>query len=88
MAEKVFTVKDQAGLHARPAAVLVNQASKFQSELQIAYNGKQVNLKSIMGVMAMGVPTGAEITITALGVDEEAALAALTQVLQTAGICA
>ncbi|MFR5748553.1 MAG: HPr family phosphocarrier protein, partial [Thomasclavelia spiroformis] len=55
MAEKLsFVVSDPVGLHARPATILVNQASKFTSDIKLVYNGKEVNLKSIMGVMSLG----------------------------------
>ena len=56
-----FVVADPVGLHARPATILVNQASKFASNIKLIYNGKEVNLKSIMGVMSLGVPTKAEV---------------------------
>ena len=64
MAEKLsFVVSDPVGLHARPATILVNQASKFTSNIKLVYNGKEVNLKSIMGVMSLGVPTKATVEI-------------------------
>ncbi|WP_251550180.1 phosphocarrier protein HPr [Neobacillus muris] len=83
MAEKTFKVIDPAGIHARPATVLVQAAGKFDSEIKMEYNGKAVNLKSIMGVMSLGVREGAEIKIIANGSDEEAALASLEEVLST-----
>jgi len=79
--EKNFTIIDEMGLHARPATVLVNTAGKFTAEITLNYNGKSVNLKSIMGVMSLGVPHQAQITITAAGDDEAAALEALETVL-------
>ena len=72
MAEKLsFVVSDPVGLHARPATILVNQASKFTSNIKLIYNGKEVNLKSIMGVMSLGVPTKATVEIVAEGEDEK-----------------
>jgi len=79
--EKKYTVIDEMGLHARPATVLVNTAGKFASEITLDYNGKSVNLKSIMGVMSLGVPHNAEITIIADGEDAEEAIEALTATL-------
>ena len=79
--EKKFTIIDPMGLHARPATVLVNTAGKFASEVTLDYNGKTVNLKSIMGVMSLGVPTNAEITIKAEGEDATEAIDALVQTL-------
>ncbi|MCL1990684.1 MAG: phosphocarrier protein HPr [Defluviitaleaceae bacterium] len=75
--EKKFTIIDEMGLHARPATVLVNTAGRFAAEIALNYNGKSVNLKSIMGVMSLGVPHNAEIVITAEGDDAAEALAAL-----------
>lgn len=86
MAEKSFTVVDQAGIHARPATVLVNAASQFNSELKMEYKGKQVNLKSIMGVMSLGIPSGANIKVIASGDDADAALQKLDEVLKKEGL--
>jgi len=79
--EKNFKIIDETGLHARPATVLVNTASKFGADISLTYGDKKVNLKSIMGVMSLGVQQGAEITITADGDDAEAAIAALTETI-------
>ena len=72
---KEITVKviDPVGLHARPATVAVSAASKFKCDIKVAYKGRDVNMKSIMGVMSLGIPTQSEVTITFDGVDEEAA---------------
>ena len=75
-------VTDPVGLHARPATVAVSAASKFKSEVNISFKGREVNMKSIMGVMSLGVPTQAEITISCTGEDEEAAIAAIEEVLR------
>ena len=79
--EKTFKIIDETGLHARPATVLVNTASKFGSEITLTHGEKKVNLKSIMGVMSLGVQQGAEILISAEGDDAEAAIAALTETI-------
>ena len=81
MAEKTYTIVDQLGIHARPATLLVNTATKFASDVNLEYNGKAVNLKSIIGVMSLGVSQGAEVKISASGADEAEAVAALTEVL-------
>jgi len=83
---KIFIVTDEAGLHARPATKLVNAASKFSSELTLEYLGRKVNLKSIMGVMSLGIRQGAEINIHATGDDEEEAIVAIEQELKEQGI--
>ncbi|WP_428909925.1 phosphocarrier protein HPr [Niallia sp. Krafla_26] len=82
MAEKTYTIVDEAGIHARPATLLVNTATKFSSEVKMEYNGKSVNLKSIMGVMSLGVAKGAEVKIIATGDDAEDAIEAITAAMQ------
>jgi phosphocarrier protein HPr len=81
-------VVDPVGLHARPATVAVNAASKFKSEIKLTYKGRSVNMKSIMGVMSLGIPTQSEITISAEGEDEEAAVATIEDVLRTQKVIA
>ena len=82
------TVIDPVGLHARPATVAVNAASKFKSEVKVAYNGKTVNMKSIMGVMSLGIPTQSEITISCDGEDEEVAVKTIEDVLRAQKVIA
>ncbi len=83
MKEFNATVVDPVGLHARPATVAVNAASKFKSEIKLSYKGRSVNMKSIMGVMSLGIPTQSEITVSAEGEDEDAAIATIEEVLKT-----
>lgn len=82
MIKNLYTVTEGTGIHARPATLLVGAASKFHSNINLEYNGKQVNLKSIMGVMSLGIPTGAEITITVEGDDASEASQTLKDVLE------
>ena len=82
MKQIIVSIIDPVGLHARPATVAVNAASKLKSEVSIAFKGRDVNMKSIMGVMSLGIPTQSEITITCNGDDEEAAIAAIEEVLR------
>ncbi|MFI8491849.1 phosphocarrier protein HPr [Peribacillus butanolivorans] len=86
MVEKTFTVTAETGIHARPATLLVQAAGKFDSEINLAYKEKKVNLKSIMGVMSLGIGKGAEITISAEGSDENDALKTLTDTLNREGL--
>lgn len=86
MIEKQFTFSGEEGLHARPASQLVGAASSFASDLSLEYNGKKVNLKSILGVMSLGVASGSTVTITADGTDEQAAMAKLEELLQAEGL--
>ncbi len=82
------TVIDPVGLHARPATVAVNAASKFKSDVKVAYKGRSVNMKSIMGVMSLGIPTQSEITITCEGEDEETAVETIKEVLKAQKVIA
>ena len=86
MVKKTFTIIDQSGIHARPATVLVNTASKFDAEMNLEYNGKTVNLKSIMGVMSLGVPKDAVIHVVAEGSRAEEAITALEDAMRKAGL--
>ncbi len=82
MKEQTFKITAETGVHARPATLLVNQAGQFESEIELHYNDKTVNLKSIMGVMSLGIPKGAEIKITASGSDEENAMKSIEEVIR------
>jgi len=74
MITKIATIKNNVGLHARPAALFVRTCSKYRSDIFVEKDGKKVNAKSIMGIMALGVYPNEEITITVDGIDEEAAI--------------
>ncbi|RYL87860.1 phosphocarrier protein HPr [Sporolactobacillus sp. Y61] len=84
--EKTYVVTDETGIHARPATVLVSEASKFESNINIEYNGKKANLKSIMGVMALGIMQGAEFKVTTDGADADDAAKAISNVIASQGI--
>ena len=86
MSKKTFTVTADTGIHARPATLLVQAASKYSSDVNLEFNGKKVNLKSIMGVMSQGIGKGAEIVISADGNDEEAAINAIDTLLKSEGL--
>lgn len=86
MIAKTFMVISETGIHARPATLLVQVAGKFDSEIILEYKGRSVNLKSIMGVMSLGVGKGAEITISATGRDESDAINTLTDTLKREGL--
>jgi phosphocarrier protein len=86
MAEKTFTITGESGLHARPATVLVQTVGQFDSDVNLEYNGRTVNLKSIMGVMSLGVPSGGQVKITAEGSDADSAIAAVTEAMKKEGL--
>ena len=82
MEKREFHIIAETGIHARPATLLVQAASKFNSDSNLEYNGKSVNLKSIMGVMSLGIPTPSQITITCEVDDEDEAIAKIEQALR------
>ncbi len=80
--EKItLTLSNKDGLHARPAAVFVQEANKFDSEIEIEFQGMKVNGKSIIGIMSLGAFYGENITIVARGRDEEVAVEALEELI-------
>lgn len=82
MVSRKVVVKNESGLHARPASVLVKTASKFKSEFFIKMYGYQVNGKSILGVMTLAAESGAEMELVFDGPDEEEALKAITELFE------
>ncbi len=82
MKDLTVVVIDPVGLHARPATVAVNAASKCKCKVSVSFKGRTVDMKSIMGVMSLGIPTQSEITITCDGEGEEEALATIAETLK------
>ena len=82
MKEFTYVITDPAGIHARPAGLLVKEAANFSSAISIAKDSKKGDLKRIFGVMALGVKKGETVTITCEGADEEAAAAAISDFLK------
>jgi phosphocarrier protein len=77
-----YTITDELGIHARPAAELVKFANQFQSDIKIiTADGKEANVKSIMGVMSLAVKQGDTITVQIDGADEADAAEKIAQVL-------
>ena len=72
-----YVVKDELGIHARPAGLLVKEAKNFSSTITLEANGKKGVAKGLMGVMSMAVKQGHEVTVTVEGDDEVAAAAAM-----------
>ena len=77
MKEFKYVVTDPEGIHARPAGLLVKKAAEFKCKVTIDKAGRAVDLKRILGVMGLGVKAGEEVTISADGEDEAAAIEAL-----------
>ena len=81
MPQRELEIVNKLGLHARASAKLTQVASRFQSDVHIARNGRRVNAKSIMGVMMLAAGKGSKVKLEAEGVDADAALKALTALI-------
>jgi phosphocarrier protein len=81
--KKSAKIVNKLGLHARPSAMLVTAASKFNSEVFFTKNGLRVNGKSILGVMMLAAEMGSELLIEVDGPDEEQALNEILQVIES-----
>lgn len=81
MIKKQLTLTNKLGLHARAAMKLVNAASTFTSEIIVYYKNYQVNAKSLLNVMALGAPCGAELSLEISGEDEVAAMQKLSDLI-------
>lgn len=85
MKEVKTTVVNPNGIHARPASLFIQEAKKFQSKITVENlgTGKAKDAKSILGVMSLGITKGTEIRIVAEGPDEEAAILAMQQLVDS-----
>ena len=81
MVKKLITVELSSGLEARPAAMLVQVASQYESKIYLEAEAKRVNAKSIMGMMSLVLTNGVVVTIDAEGTDEVEAVEALERLL-------
>ncbi|GIQ67465.1 HPr family phosphocarrier protein [Xylanibacillus composti] len=81
MTKRPVVVKLKTGLHARPAALFVQEANKFSAEIFVEKGDKKVNAKSIMGIMSLAISSGTEVEISAEGADAEQAVAALVDLV-------
>lgn len=81
MISKNITINIPTDMEARPVALLVQVASQFESNIYVEVEDKKVNAKSIMGMMTLGLDAGEEITLSANGDDEEAAMTSIEQYL-------
>lgn len=83
MIEKIMTVKNRAGIHARPASLIAQTANKFSSEITLEKDEVEVNAKSIMGVIAMAAGYNTTIVLKVEGDDEQDAAAAIERLFET-----
>lgn len=81
MIQSSITISNKLGLHARASAKLTKLAGSFQCEVHMARNGRRINAKSIMGVMMLAAGKGSKVTIDTEGEQADAALAAITALI-------
>lgn len=82
MVVREVTVTNRAGLHTRPASMIVRTASRFESEFHIQKDGYEINGKSIIGVMTLAAEQGAKLKLIFEGDDEEAAAEAIARLFE------
>jgi len=81
--ERTFTIVNSLGMHARPAAMVVQTANRFRSEILFEKDGLQINAKSIMGVLTLAAGKGASVVVACEGEDASEAMAALAKVFES-----
>ncbi len=83
MLSKIVVIKNQVGLHDRPATFFIQKANEFKSSIWIEKEDRRVNAKSLLGVLSLGIVKGTEINIVADGVDENEAIAKLSELIDS-----
>ncbi len=83
MQEITMVVHHKVGLHARPAALFVQTAKKYKSDIVVSKDEREANAKSILSILTLGANQGAVITIKATGEDEEQAVQALQELVDS-----
>ncbi len=77
-----YIIKDELGVHARPAGLIVDEAKKYSATLTMTCDGKRANAARLMAIMAMGIKYGREVTVIAEGDDEAAAIEGMKQLFE------
>ena len=80
---KEVVVQNQVGLHARPATFFIQKANEYKSNIWVEKDERNVNAKSLLGVLSLGITRGANITIVAEGPDEEEAVTGLVDLISS-----
>jgi phosphocarrier protein len=83
MIEKIVTVINRAGIHARPSALLVQTTKNFKSNIYVEKNNDRINAKSIMGIITFGASFGTELKIIAEGEDEQTAVESIVKLFES-----
>ena len=82
MYNKEVVVRCESGLHNKQATYFVQKANEFESSIWVESANRKMNAKSLLGIMSLGIVTGATVTLSAMGADAEAAVNALEALLQ------
>lgn len=82
MIEKEIVIKNETGLHARPAAIFVETADRFSSEVELEFDGIVINAKSIIGVLSLGIGKGDKVLLRIDGDDELEAMDKLLEMVE------
>ena len=83
MLDKKLTIKNKLGLHARAAVKFVNLANRFSSSVKIVKDGNEIDGKSILGILTLAATQGTQVRLMVSGKDEEAALTALEELINS-----
>ncbi|WP_017414477.1 HPr family phosphocarrier protein [Clostridium tunisiense] len=83
MVSKEMEIKNTQGLHARPATLLVQKATRFKCDIKIEHKGKSANAKSLIGILSLGISKGANIILSTKGSDENAALKEIVELIES-----
>ena len=83
MFSKEVVVQNQVGLHARPATFFIQRANEFKASIWVEKDERKVNAKSLLGVLSLGITKGTTINILSDGVDEEEAVNALVELIES-----
>ena len=81
--ERIFVIGNKLGLHARPAAVFVQTANRFEASIEVLKEDLKIDGKSIMGIMTLAAEKGSLITVRATGKDAAAAMEALAKLIES-----
>ena len=81
MISRDVTITNNVGLHARPATFFIQKANAYKCSVWVEKEDRRVNAKSLLGIMSLGIVTGATVTLSAVGADAEAAVNALESLL-------
>ena len=82
MISRTITIRNRAGIHARPAALIVQTANKFQSQVFFEKDSNRINGKSIMGIITLGATYNSSLTLITEGEDEQEALEAIAELFE------